>query len=477
MVFQSIEYLLFLSALLATYFWLNLRWQNWLLLMASYAFYGWVTPWWLILIMTTTVVDWACALRIQGSDDVTRRKVWLWLSIGINFTILGVYKYLGFFAENVTGLLASLGLMPSPWIIHLGLPAGISFFTFQSCSYVVDVYRSEVVARRSLRDYALFVAFFPQLVAGPIERAENLLRQVDAPRRPTLASARSGLVLLLWGLFQKVVIADNTALIANKVFSIGDASFPILWAGVIAFGVQIYADFSGYTDMARGSARMLGFELRLNFAHPYGAQTPGEFWRRWHMSLSTWFRDYVYIPLGGSRGGSAKMVRNLLITFFLSGLWHGASWNFILWGCFHGVLVSCWPLVAQRLPLLDKAGGLLGVGFRWLLTYILMHVGWLMFREHNLSMLMKDLCLSPWGLPVAEWRMGLSLAVQSWIYAIPLLVLWPLAQRLNLAIGVAHPDNERWRTVGLQCLVVTALLMGVLALRCDVGSDFIYFQF
>ena len=206
-------------------------------------------------------------------------------------------------------------------------------------------------------DYACFASFFPQLVAGPIERADHLLKQVEASRRADFTGLRCGLVLIFWGLFEKLVIADSAALLADKVFAIRDAAFPVLWGGVVAFGVQIYADFSAYTDIARGSARLLGIELRENFNHPYLAQSPPEFWRRWHMSLSNWFRDYVYIPLGGSRAGPEQTARNLIITFFLSGLWHGASWNFVLWGLFHGVLVAGWPALSMRFPLLDRGGG------------------------------------------------------------------------------------------------------------------------
>ena len=306
MVFQSIDYLIFLAALLAVYFWLPRRPQNALIIAASYVFYGWVHPWYLILIGITTLFDWGCALGMEASAGPVRRKRFLMLSLGVNFAILCVFKYFGFFVENVTAMLSAIGLMPSPWIIRLALPAGISFFTFQSASYAIDVYHRKISACRSLLDYATFVSFFPQLVAGPIERAGHMLPQYARPRQVTLEGLRSGLVLILWGLMQKLVIADNTALIASKVFALGDPSFPILWGGVIAFGVQIYADFSGYTDIARGSARLLGVELCANFNHPYLSQSPGEFWRRWHITLSRFLRDYLYFPLGGNRFGDRR---------------------------------------------------------------------------------------------------------------------------------------------------------------------------
>ena len=470
MAFQTIDFLVFMLLLLGSVPWLQHRAQNLVLLVASYTFYGWVSPWWCFLMGTTTVVDWFCARRLSSRSGVGRRR-WLVLSLVTNFSILCGFKYLGFFVSNVTALFATLGWMPSPWLLHIALPAGISFFTFQSASYVIDVYRGEVEARRSIWDYALFVSFFPQLVAGPIERAENLLRQVCAPRIITQDGIRSGIILFLWGLMQKLVIADNAALLANKVFSIKDASFPVLWGGVIAFGVQIYADFSGYTDMARGAARTLGFELRLNFNHPYLAQSPGDFWRRWHMSLSTWFRDYVYIPLGGSRHGVARMKRNLFITFLLSGLWHGASWNFILWGAFHGVLVAFWPKTSA-------SNTWWRVALRIITTWCLMHIGWLMFRERtSLSMLVHYFTLNPLAASAADWRIGISFALEALIYGLPLLLLLPAVEKLGLLISKDDPAFNTWPNVTVQAVMVAALVFIIAALRCPVTSDFIYFQF
>ena len=474
MVFQSLEYLLFLVCVLAVYYWLPKRGQNLLIVAASYVFYGWVHHWYLILIGITTLFDWGCAIGMEDSATARRRKAFLITSISVNLAILGAFKYFGFFAENVTALLSAIHLMPAPWVIHIALPAGISFFTFQSISYAVDVYQGKVRACRSLLDYATFVSFFPQLVAGPIERAGHMLPQYAGTRALDLDGIRTGLVLLLWGLFQKVVIADSTALIADKVFSLGDPSFPILWGGVLAFGIQIYADFSGYTDMARGSARLLGIELCKNFEHPYLAQSPGEFWRRWHMSLSTWFRDYVYIPLGGSRNGAATMARNLFITFFLSGLWHGASWNYVIWGSYHGLLVALWPALSRRVPILADKGGLFGQILRTGLTFALMLLGWLMFREHSVAMLVSDLMLSPWAAPASEWRIGIAFAVESLQYGLPLLLLLPVLQRTSLLQSVSVKE---WRWTFAQSLAAAACIYGIASLRCEVGSDFIYFQF
>lgn len=477
MIFQSIEYLLFLVCVLALYYWLPRRGQNVVIIAASYVFYGWVHQWYLILIGITTLFDWGCAIGMEDSKTQARKKAFFYTSIGVNLAILGVFKYFGFFVENVSAVLTSMGLMTSPWLIKIALPAGISFFTFQSVSYAVDVYQGKVKACRSIIDYATFVSFFPQLVAGPIERAGHMLPQYSQERVIHLHDIRSGIVLLLWGLFQKVVIADSSALIADKVFSLGDPSFPLLWGGVIAFGVQIYADFSGYTDMARGSARLLGIELCANFNHPYLSQSPGEFWRRWHMSLSTWFRDYVYIPLGGSRHGEGKMMRNLVVTFFLSGLWHGASWNYVIWGFYHGVLVAFWPQLAKRVPIFADKGGALGTIFRVVLTYVLMHLGWLMFREHSVAMLMSDLALNPFTAPAAEWRMGGALAIEALQYGLPLILFLPLLQRWNLLIKAGDERLQSWRWTLGQAAAAAICLYGIVSLRCEVGSDFIYFQF
>ncbi len=322
---------------MAIYWALPQRGQNVLLFVGSYFFYGYVHPWFLILIATSTVIDY-CAARGMEAWPRHRRR-FLWLSVISNFGMLGFFKYFNFFVENVAAVLATLGLVVHEPTLRILLPVGISFYTFQAMSYTIDVYRGELHARRSLLDLAVFVSFFPHLVAGPIQRASFLLPQVESTRRFSAEQARSGFVLICWGFFKKLVIADNVGVVANKVFALSDPTFYILWAGVFAFAIQIYADFSAYTDIARGTSRWLGFELTENFAHPYLARSPADFWRRWNISLSSWFRDYVYIPLGGSRGGAWLWARNILITFLLSGLWHGASWNYVLWGLYHGLLL------------------------------------------------------------------------------------------------------------------------------------------
>ncbi|HJY33557.1 MAG TPA: MBOAT family O-acyltransferase, partial [Vicinamibacterales bacterium] len=337
MIFHSLDFLVFFLLVVAAYWALGHRAQNVLLLAASYFFYGYVHPWFLILIGTSTVIDYASARGMERRPD--RRRWFMAASIVSNFGMLGFFKYFNFFLDNVHAVLAAAGADVALPTLRVLLPVGISFYTFQAMSYTVDVFRGELRARRSLLDVAVFISFFPHLVAGPIQRASFLLPQVEGERRFSIEKASSGFTLMVWGFFKKLVIADNVGVIANKVFALSDPSFDVLWAGVFAFAIQIYADFSAYTDIARGSSRWLGFELTENFDHPYLARTPADFWRRWNISLSTWFRDYVYIPLGGSREGGWKWARNVMATFLLSGLWHGASWNYVLWGGYHGLLL------------------------------------------------------------------------------------------------------------------------------------------
>ena len=474
MVFQSIDYLLFLIVVFAAYWSLPQRGQNVLLLVASYFFYGYIHPWYCFLIGTTTVMDWACARGMQARPE--KKKMFLWMSLCTSFGMLGVFKYCGFFVENFVAVGRLVGLDLNDPVLRIALPAGISFHTFQSASYVIDVFRGKMQARRSLLDYAVFDSFFPQLVAGPIERAGHLLFQVEVKRRFDPWQVRQGLILILWGLFQKKCIADNTAVIVNKVFSLQENSFPVLWAGVLAFGVQIYADFSAYTNMARGSAKLLGFEICQNFNHPYLASSPTDFWRRWHISLSTWFRDYVYIPLGGNRVAPWLNVRNILITFGLSGLWHGAHWNYVLWGLFHGLLVAGWHLVETRAPAAATGGGRGGHLARVLATFVLVHVGWLMFREENLSHLSHMLTLSPFSATRETWEAGLYLAVQAVIFSVPMWI-FPLVQRWAGVEGERLPAPPTWKRTMIDTGFAILLVLGLLVYASPLASDFIYFKF
>lgn len=447
--------------------------QNWLLLAASLFFYGQVEVWWVLLILLTCTVDFTAARLL--TDRPHQRKRWLVLSLVTNFTILGVYKYFDFFSASVAAFGHRLGWEIHPFLLNVALPAGISFYTFQSASYVVDVYRKQMEVRRSLPEYILFVSFFPHLVAGPIQRAHFLLSQIERPRVFDARVARGAVLLIVWGFFKKLVIADNAGLIVSKVFSLDAPTFPVLWSGVFAFGVQIYADFSAYTDIARGISRLLGFELCQNFQHPYSANSPQDFWRRWHISLSTWFRDYVYIPLGGSRCALAKQCRNLFLTFLLSGLWHGAAWNFFLWGAWHGAVLVIWMLWSKA-PAAVRPERLPGF-IRLALTFVLVHIGWLLFREGSFTHLVKHLTLNPFDADAKQWRFGWFFTAQTLLYAFP-LYLHPLLDRFlarHQEAAAQHYPGWRWTAaiVLLTALLYTALIL----LRSPVGSDFIYFQF
>jgi len=469
MIFQSLTYLSFLLSVLAIYWSLPRRAQNVLLVAASYIFYGWEHPWYLLPLWASTLVDYGCGLGMERFP--ARRRWFLVASVVASIALLGTFKYAGFAVENINVALTQLGFHPISSVMRLVLPAGLSFYTFQSLAYIVDVYRGRVRAERNLLDYALYVCFFPQLIAGPIERAWHMLPQYRSQRIFDPAGWRGGLTLILWGFFKKLVVADNVAVVANKVFALSDPTFPVIWAGVLAFAVQIYADFSGYTDIARGTARLLGIELMKNFNHPYLATSPADFWRRWHISFSTWLRDFIYIPLGGSRCGAARASFNLMATFAISGLWHGASWNYVLWGIYWGLLILAqrflrWLGITRAIPILLKIA----------ITFGLTSFGWLLFRERNLTQIIHDLSQSPLAAGFGQWQIGLYLAVLISLYASPLIV------HLIATVFVL----PRWQTkiilpeIGsfvLQSATAILLFLGIIAARSVVTSDFIYFQF
>ena len=472
MIFQSLDYLIFFLCVFTFYWRLPRKGQHLLLLVAGYIFYGYVHPWYCILLGVTTLVDFAFTNLME--DRPASKKIWLTCILVSNFSILAAFKYFKFFAENLFALLHLIGWESPPPAFAMLLPAGVSFYTFQSCAYAVDVYRSQTRARRSLLDYAVYVAFFPQLVAGPIERAGHLLEQFEKPRRFEAGPALDAMFLILWGLFKKRVIADTAAIYCNKAFSLSDGTFPIVWAGVLCFCVQIFADFSAYTDIARGSARLLGFQLCPNFNHPWLAQSPADFWRRWHMSLSSWFRDYVFIPLGGSRGNGWLVSRNLMITFLLSGLWHGADWNYILWGGWWGAWLVLWRLLDQWAPWFTKGTGRGLIVARWAITMILVNIGWLLFRERSLPDLLRQLTVDPFQAPLDDWRVGGFFVALMGIYSLP---LW-------IHAAIQRPVLDRWdayrdtaKGFALQVSTGVVLSLAFFTLSSRVTSAFIYFQF
>ncbi len=478
MIFHSLDFIAFFLVTLAAYWAMPTRPQNVLLLVASYVFYGWVHPWWPVLLFGTTFVDYWSARLI--TERPQQRKAWLWISIVSNLGLLGFYKYFGFFADNIAAAGAALGWQVPEIALRVLLPAGISFYTFQSMSYTIDVYRGHAPARRNFIDVAAFVSFFPHLVAGPIMRATNLLPQFEQRRHFSPAAARDATVLIVWGFFKKLVIADNVGLIANKVFALESPDFFVLWAGVFAFAIQIYADFSAYTDIARGVAKWYGFDLIRNFDHPYLATGPADFWRRWNISLSTWFRDYLYIPLGGSRRGPGRTSINILITFLVSGFWHGASWNYVLWGAYHGVLL----IVARAAGTLVPGMAQREVGWMRPLQiagmFVLTMIGWLIFRETELDHLWRDLRLTPATSTELGRSTGIYLFLLAALYSLPLWIqdIWAEAGGPNVAAAVDRPEAAvHWPRVALQALVCGLMLAAVLTLRSSTALNFIYFSF
>ncbi|HEX8028809.1 MAG TPA: MBOAT family O-acyltransferase [Vicinamibacterales bacterium] len=484
MIFHSLDFIAFFIVTLAAYWSLPHRAQNVLLLVASYVFYGWVQPWWPVLLAVTTTVDYWAARLI--SDRPRAKRAWLWISIVANLGLLGVYKYFDFFVGNVAAAGEAMGWNLPPIALRLVLPAGISFYTFQSMSYTIDVYRGHAPARKSFLDVAAFVSFFPHLVAGPIMRATNLLPQVERPRTFDAAAARDATVLIVWGLFKKLVIADNVGIVANKVFALEQPEFLVMWAGVFAFAIQIYADFSAYTDIARGVAKWFGFDLIKNFARPYLASGPADFWHRWNISLSTWFRDYVYIPLGGSRRGPGRVAFNLMITFLASGLWHGASWNYVLWGAYHGallVIARYWGAFIRSVRSDGSSWRALAVRLRPLrvvMMFGLTCVGWLVFRETELDHLIADLQLTPFAMTPLGRSTGIYLFLLVLLYSLPLWIhdLWAELRGPDLVRAIEDTEVEpRSGRVMAQAALCGVMFAAILVLRSETALNFIYFAF
>lgn len=394
MLFNSLSFTLFLPMVFLLYWFAtksNFKLQNILLLFASYFFYACWDYRFLFLLMFSTLLDYFTGLRMDASQTKHNKKFWFWLSVIINLGFLGVFKYFNFFAESFADALSLVGIEASFWTLQVILPVGISFYTFHGLSYVIDIYNGKIKAEKNFIDYAVFVSFFPLLVAGPIERATHLLPQIQRHRNFDFAKAVDGLRQILWGLFKKIVIADSCAQYANLIFNNSDSySGAILVLGALFFTFQIYCDFSGYSDIALGTARLFGIELLRNFSFPYFSRDIAEFWRRWHISLSTWFRDYLYIPLGGSKGGTLLKVRNTFIIFIVSGFWHGANWTFIMWGFLNALYImpsilfntnrNNLDIVAQGkyLPSLKEL-------MQMLITFSVTVLAWIFFRAESMG--------------------------------------------------------------------------------------------
>jgi alginate O-acetyltransferase complex protein AlgI len=463
MSFNSWQFLALAAVVYPLYFRLSHAGQNWLLLIASYVFYGAWDVRFLLLLAGSTVLDYFVALRLEETSDPVLRKRWLAVSLAGNLGTLAFFKYFGFFVESATAALEALGVPASHLRLDIVLPVGISFYTFQTLSYAIDVYRGELRATKSLRDFALFVAYFPQLVAGPIERATRLLPQIINPRRVSMEQVSMGLWLISWGLFKKVAIADNLAIIVDRTFSANSgASGAEYLVAIYAFAYQIYCDFSGYSDIARGLAFLMGIDLMVNFRRPYLATDPRDFWRRWHISLSTWLRDYLYIPLGGSRGGVLSTYRALFLTMVLGGLWHGAKWTFVMWGVYHGLLLIVHRVWTER-------GGarmpdtFFGTAVSRVVMFHLICAGWLLFRADSMA------------------QVGVVLTAMTSAASMGALGIKGLAAILLVSVFLGwverYEDSPRaWPPVW-QAATVALLWIGVILGPPSSTQAFLYFQF
>lgn len=488
MLFNSIDFAFFLPVVFGLYWFIarqNIRLQNVLLLFASYYFYGSWDIRFLALLAFSTLLDFFSGLQISAAHTLTRKKVWLTFSVVLNVGLLAFFKYANFFIESFAELLMNIGFKPNFTLLQIVLPIGISFYTFHGLSYVFDVYRDKIKPTKNLIDYSLFVGFFPLLVAGPIERATHLLAQIQSVRVFDSVKFADGLRQILWGLFKKVIIADTCAQYSAPIFNqFEHHSGGALLLGAVLFMFEVYGDFSGYSDIALGSARLFGFELLQNFSFPYFSRSISEFWTRWHISLSSWFRDYVYIPMGGGRAGRMKKLRNVFVVFLLSGFWHGASFNRILWGGLHAVFMlpsilwantqnkhtdivakgRCMPTLIELLQMLS--------------TFLLCTLALIVFRTTSVSdsfRYLKAIFISIFDTRIFSeifvfWKGSVGMT-PVFLVAILILVEWMTRTKKYALdeLAVRVPQPLRW--------LIYFLLLGTLLLFAQRSRQFIYFQF
>jgi len=474
MVFNSLQFVGFFLVVYALYRLLPHRPQNWMLVAASYYFYA-AWDWrFLFLLVGTTVFDYAVARYLGRTESSGRRRTAVIASMTMNLAVLGFFKYFNFFASSLTSLFAFFGWHLDPVTIHVILPIGISFYTFMSMGYVIDVYRRHVQPATNFIDFALFVSYFPHLVAGPILRASLLVPQIARPRTITREQIVEGLWLIGWGYFQKMFVADNLADLVGAVFSPSatPAGLDVLVA-IYAFAFQIYGDFAGYSNIARGLSKLMGIELNVNFLFPYFVTSPAAFWRHWHISLSTWLRDYLYIPLGGNRGGEARTTRNLLITMVLGGLWHGAAWTFVLWGVYQGIVL----VIGRRITSWSERRGVaVPPGLNWrrvLLGLVMFHItcyGWLIFRAESIGQIARFTRLLVTDLLPSANTVE-SLVVPCAATVLPLLVVHIFQARRGSESAVL---GLRWP---VRYALYVAIFYLVLVFGDFQGAQFIYFQF
>jgi D-alanyl-lipoteichoic acid acyltransferase DltB (MBOAT superfamily) len=492
MLFNSIEYFFFLPLVCVIYFILPIKGRWVFLLASSYFFYGYWKPEYLILIIISSVIDYFVALKIEKSENILWKKIWLFTSLCSNLGLLFTFKYFIFFNNVIADIFGLFNHSYIPPVVELLLPVGISFYTFQTLSYTIDVYKGELKAENNFLKFALFVSFFPQLVAGPIERAKHLLPQFDKTFAFSPERTFDGLLLIFWGLFKKVVIADSLAVIANQYFNTPEDSSSLdLIKAAYAFTFQIYCDFSGYSDIAIGSARIMGYDIMENFNSPYLAKSISDFWSKWHISLSTWFRDYVYIPLGGNRKGKLKQNRNIFIVFLLSGLWHGANYTYIIWGLYHGTLLLLENLISEikkhirinwKTPILQ---GITNIIFT-LLTFHLVVIGWIFFRASNLNQawLILYKCYFAFSEIIKKGILNFTgIAIKWWYYTsynpetLQVRNIIPYFIILMIIIERYFKKLSIQKFYYLKLIVIAVLSVLMFVFGNTGGEQFIYFQF
>jgi D-alanyl-lipoteichoic acid acyltransferase DltB (MBOAT superfamily) len=481
MLFNSVHFAFFLPIVFVLYWFAtnnNLKLQNILLLIASYFFYACWDWRFLFLLIFSTFLDYFTGIKMSNAQTIKVKKFWFWLSIIINLGFLGVFKYYNFFADSFALALSNIGFIVTPLSLNIILPVGISFYTFHGLSYVIDIYNNRIKAEKNFVDYSVFVSFFPLLVAGPIERATHLLPQIKKSRIFEYSKAVDGLKQILWGLFKKIVIADQCAEFANEIFNNStNYSGSTLLLGAIFFAFQIYGDFSGYSDIALGTARLFGIELLMNFSFPYFSRDIAEFWRRWHISLSSWFRDYLYIPLGGSKGGIWMKIRNTFAIFIVSGFWHGANWTFIFWGLLNAIYFLPLLLTNNNRNNMDViAKGKLIPSFKEFIsmsiTFMMTVLAWIFFRANNLShafQYIKGIFSNLGSFLIVDYYLKYTPILGGLLFFI--LIEWMGRRNFYAIETIGNNKNRFFRFTFYYILIITIFIFG------GKQQEFIYFQF
>ncbi len=465
MAFTSYDFLLFFLIVFALYWTIReRRWQNLILLAASYYFYGWAQTWYAVMLGISTLIDFFLARGIASMPD--RKRLFMGFSLALNLGVLAFFKYFNFFKDDVVSLLHGIGLQVDPSLITILLPAGLSFFTLKKLGYMIDVSRGTLKPTHTFIDFALYVSFFPQIVAGPIERPQKLLPQLESPHIWKIENFYKAWPLLVMGFFKKLVIANSIQVIVNRIFGFAEPSGFLLLSGALGYTLQILADFSAYTDLSRGISFLLGFDTTENFRQPYLSLTPTDFWNRWHISLSTWLRDYVFFPVRRALM-RYKLNENLamsippLVTMFISGLWHGAGLNFVVWGLYYGVLITMYQLVGIRGDW--KPNSTIKSFFAWLLMFAFIVIGWAMFRAPSMTWLVNVVFNSPFLPTHNEFILGLIALTMALAYSVPLLIKYVIDRY----------SPEGWAQASFLAIAMTLVILYI----NSANSDFIYFQF